>query len=217
MLGLDVAALRAGAAEVLEPVLSGAGPQDCPPAIGAAVQVGLARHCGVSMSVLMPYTDRLRLFANWYVQLWAESLGKGGQGTTPIAAAGPVDQHSQMQLFLDGPRDKLLTIVTLEAADSGPRTDQAYAKDPLVGYLAGTSVGTLVDCEQRAAVETLIRNARPTRHIHLETLDETSMGALLMHFMLETIIAGHLLGVDPFDQPAVEESKVLTRDYLTGM
>jgi glucose-6-phosphate isomerase len=77
-------------------------------------------------------------------------------------------------------------------------------------------VGDLMDAEQRATAETLIRNNRPTRIIQLDRLDETVMGALMMHFMLETIIAAHLLGVDPFDQPAVEEGKILTRKYLAG-
>ena len=86
----------------------------------------------------------------------------------------------------------------------------------LSAYLSGKSVGDLMDAEQRATVETLIRNKRPTRIIQLDRLDETVMGALMMHFMLETIIAAHLFGVDPFDQPAVEEGKILTRKYLAG-
>ncbi len=217
MFGLDPEALRAGAAEPLQSVLDGRPPGECAPALGAALQVAFARSGARTTSVLMPYSDRLRLLANWFVQLWAESLGKNGLGTTPIAAAGPLDQHSQMQLFLDGPNDKLFTVLTLEQANIGPRIDDAYAVDPLVGYLAGKSIGALVDCEQRAAIETLIRRGRPTRVFHIETLDERAMGALLMHFMLETIIAGQLLGVDPFDQPAVEESKVLTREYLSQM
>jgi glucose-6-phosphate isomerase len=217
MFGLDAVAIREGAAGVLEPILQGLEPQLCAPALGAAVKIAANRNCGVAINVLMPYSDRLRVFANWFVQLWAESLGKGGGGTTPLAAVGPVDQHSQMQLFLDGPSDKLITVLTLGRAGEGPRIDQAYGADPLVGYLAGKPVGALVDCEQRATVETLLRNGRLTRVIHIESLDETAMGALLMHFMLETIITGHLLGVDPFDQPAVEESKILTREYLSQM
>jgi len=212
--GLDGVALRDGAGTVVQPLLDGAAPEDCAPAIGAAVQVALARAHGISISVLMPYADRLRLLGDWYVQLWAESLGKSGSGTTPIAAAGPVDQHSQMQLFLDGPADKLVTVLTLAVAGQGPRIGDAVASDPLVGYLAGKAVGSLVDCEQRAAAETLIAHGRPTRLIQMEALDERALGALLMHFMLETIIAGHLLGVDPFDQPAVEDGKRLTRAYL---
>ena len=217
MFGLDPVALRTGAADTLQPILAGASPRDCAPAVGAAIQLALLENCGVTSAVVMPYSDRLRLFANWFVQLWSESLGKGGKGTTAVAAAGPVDQHSQLQLFLDGPADKIVTIVTTGVAGAGPRVDSAYAKDPLAGYLAGRSIGDLVDCEQRATIEALAQSGRPVRVIHIDHLDERSLGALKMHFMLETIIMGHLLGVDPFDQPAVEKGKVLTREYLATM
>jgi glucose-6-phosphate isomerase len=164
----------------------------------------------------MPYVDRLACFGLWFRQLWAESLGKRGQGTTPVNALGTVDQHSQLQLYLDGPRDKMFSVVLLDCAGTGPRVDPALADDRALGYLTGRSVGDLMDAEGRATVETLIRNGRPTRVFRLTALDERVMGALMMHFMLETVIAAHLLGVDPFDQPAVEEGKVLTRQYLAG-
>ncbi len=217
MFGLQPDALRLGAAGPLAPILEGAPPEDCAPAVGAALQFALAQHAGVATSVLMPYSDRLRFFARWFVQLVSESLGKDGKGLTALAAAGPVDQHSQLQLFLDGPADKLLTIVTSNVAGTGTRIASAYAKDPLVGYLADRTIGDLVDCQQRATIEVLVRRGRPVRVIHIDALDEQSLGALKMHFMLETIIMGHLFGVDPFDQPAVEEGKVLTKDYLSTM
>ena len=217
MFGLDPEALREGALDPLSPILDGAAPRDCAVAAGAALQFALAQHAGVTGSVVMPYCDRLRLFGRWYVQLVSESLGKNGKGLTAMAAAGPVDQHSQLQLFLDGPADKLLTIITTTPAGAGPRISSAYAKDPLVGYLANRSIGDLVDCQQRATIEVLTLQGRPVRVIHIDALDERSLGALKMHFMLETIIMGHLLGVDPFDQPAVEQGKVLTRDYLSTM
>jgi len=212
--GLDAAAVRDGAAAVLAPVLAGAKPQDVAPAIGAALSVGLDRHAGASGSVLMPYIDRLAYFGLWYRQLWAESLGKQGKGTTPINALGTVDQHSQLQLYLDGPRDKMFTVVMLDCAGAGARVDPALAEEASLAYIAGRTVGDLMDAEQRATAATLVRNGRPTRVLHLARLDERAMGALMMHYMLETIIAAHLLGVDPFDQPSVEEGKVLTRKYL---
>src|SRR5207249_9475950 len=104
--GLDIAAVRAGAAAALAPVLAGKPAADMPACVGAALAVTLAQARGKSISVLMAYADRLERFARWYVQLWAESLGKDGKGTTPIGALGPVDQHSQLQLFIGGPRDK---------------------------------------------------------------------------------------------------------------
>ena len=214
--GLDPVAIREGAAAVLAPVLEGAAPDSVEPAIGAALSMGLATENGISTTVVMPYIDRLADFGLWFRQLWAESLGKNGKGTTPVNALGTTDQHSQLQLYLDGPRDKLFTVMMLACAGDGPAVDPALANDESLSYLAGKTIGDLMDAEQRATAETLIRNNRPTRIFRLETLDEKMMGALMMHFMLETIIAAHLLGVDPFDQPAVEEGKILTRQYLAG-
>jgi glucose-6-phosphate isomerase len=163
---------------------------------------------------MMAYADRLERFTRWYVQLWAESLGKQGKGTTPIAALGPVDQHSQLQLYNAGPRDKLFTIVTVGAAGRGPRIPADLAKLAGEPDFAGKTMGDLVAAQGRATTETLVKNGCPVRTIHLDRLDERSLGELLMHFMLETIIAAHLLRVDPFDQPAVEEGKVLAKRYL---
>ncbi len=158
----------------------------------------------------------LERFTKWWVQLWAESLGKGGKGTTPIAALGPVDQHSQLQLYLAGPRDKLFTVITTAVAGRGPRLDKALAKAAGEPDFGGRRIGDLVDAQGRATADTLAKNGRPVRIMHVERLDERALGALLMHFMLETIIAARLLGVDPFDQPAVEEGKILAKKYLAG-
>jgi len=214
--GLDANALRAGAASVLRPVLFAEEPESIEPAVGAAISVGLATENKILSTVMMTYVDRLEHFGLWFRQLWAESLGKEGKGTTPINALGTVDQHSQLQLYLDGPSDKVFTLITLSCPGDGPSVDLQLADDDALAYLSGKSVGDLLDAEQRATAETLIRNKRPTRIIKLECLDEAVMGALIMHFMLETIIAAHLFGVDPFDQPAVEEGKILTRKYLAG-
>lgn len=216
LLGLNPEAVREGAAQVLNPVFDGASPDNCAPAVGAAVNVALARK-NMNITVLLSYSDRLERFSKWFVQLWSESLGKDGHGTTPIAALGPVDQHSQLQLFLGGPVDKLVTVVMLDVAGTGPRIKPEYDSDPSIGYLSGKTIGDLVDCEQRATAEALVRNGRPVRVINLPKLDEETLGQLFMHYMLETIIAGHLLGVDPFDQPAVEEGKVLAREYLAQL
>jgi glucose-6-phosphate isomerase len=210
--GLDIDAIRAGAAAALAPILGKRPPGDVPAAVGAALSVAL----GKPISVMMAYADRLERFTRWYVQLWAESLGKNGKGSTPIGAIGPVDQHSQLQLYIAGPRDKLFTVITTNAAGRGPRIDGELAK--LMGEpdFAGKAIGDLVAAQGRATAETLAKNGCPVRTIHIERLDETSLGELLMHFMLETIIAAHLLGVDAFDQPAVEEGKVLAKRYLNG-
>jgi glucose-6-phosphate isomerase len=214
MLGLDIGSIRAGAQAALATVLDGRAAAEVPAAVGAALSVALAR--GKPIAVMLAYADRLERFARWYVQLWAESLGKDRKGTTPVAALGPVDQHSQLQLFIAGPRDKLFTIVTVAAAGLGPRMSSDLARLAGEPDFAGKTMGDLVAAQGRATAETLARNGCPVRTIHLERLDATSLGELLMHFMLETIIAAHLLGIDAFDQPAVEEGKVLAKRYLVA-
>jgi glucose-6-phosphate isomerase len=213
--GLDAAALRAGAAAVLDQALAAADPADAPPALGAALSVGLLGERRISQTVLMPYADRLAVFALWYRQLWAESLGKDGTGTTPINALGAVDQHSQLQLYLAGPRDKIFTLIRLDTARQGARIDPAPTGDEALAYLEGRTLGDLMEAMARATADTLARNGHPVRVIRLARLDEQVLGALFMHFMLETIIAADLLGVNPYDQPAVEEGKVLARRYLS--
>ena len=215
--GLDAAALRDGASSVLDATLGAARAREAPPALGAAVAVALSERRGIANSVLMPYVDRLAFFGLWFRQLWAESLGKNGKGTTPVRAMGAIDQHSQLQLYLAGPADKMFTLLTLAVAGEGGRMPPDLIDDRDLAYLAGRSMGDLLDAEQRATQTSLIRNGRPTRRFELERLDERTLGALLMHFMLETIIAADLLGVDAFDQPAVEEGKVLARRYLAEM
>src|SRR4051794_186077 len=214
IMGLDIAAIRAGAAAALAPVLGQRAPAEVPAAVGAALAATLVQTKPIA--VLMAYADRLERFTRWYVQLWAESLGKDGQGTTPIGALGPVDQHSQLQLYIAGPRDKLFTIITVGTAGHGPRIAADLAQLAGEPDFAGKTMGDLVAAQGRATIETLAKNGCPVRSIHLDRLDTASLGELLMHFMLETIIAAHLLGVDPFDQPAVEEGKVLAKRYLAG-
>jgi glucose-6-phosphate isomerase len=217
VLGLDIGAIRRGASEALGPVLAKKKPADVPAAVGAALNVALAETKQKSISVLMAYADRLERFTHWYVQLWAESLGKEGKGTTPLAALGPVDQHSQVQLFIAGPRDKLFNILTVGGKGLGLRMDAELAKISGEPGFGGKTIGDLAAAEGRATAETLASNGCPVRTLHVDALDETSVGELMMHFMLEIIIAAHLMGIDAFDQPAVEEGKVLAKKYLLGI
>ncbi|GAB4225928.1 MAG: glucose-6-phosphate isomerase [Methyloligellaceae bacterium] len=212
--GLDAAAFRSGARQVVGALLKGDTPEAFAPALGAAVTVGLMQEKGIRSLIMMPYSDRLGRFSHWFVQLWGESLGKQGQGSTPVAALGPVDQHSQLQLYLDGPRDHMITILCHECSGAGPRVDPGLAALAGAPYLADRAAGDLVAAQQRAIPLALREAGRPVRVIHLQRLDEAGLGALMMHFMLETILSARLLGVDPFGQPAVESGKELTRRYL---
>ena len=212
--GLDARKIRRGAQEVIDGLVSASFPAAFAPAIGAATAVGLSKERGIRTLVMMPYNDRLGRFSEWYVQLWAESLGKGGEGTTPVPALGPVDQHSQLQLFMDGPREIAVTVVRVASKGQGPALDAEMAKLGGQAFLGGKTIGDVVDAQAHAIAEALTQAGRPVRTFDIETLDERSMGALLMHFMIETVLAGRLLDLDPFDQPAVELAKTLTRERL---
>lgn len=217
ILGLDIDAIRDGAKSVIGTLagtsLSADDLRAIPAAAGAALNI--AAHLeGKDITVLMPYSDRLERFTKWWIQLWAESLGKGGKGTQPVAALGPVDQHSQQQLYLDGPANKLFTVITLDVKGQGPVIDADLAARAGQTGFAGCHIGDLVAAQGLAMADTFARNGRPVRQIRVPRLDERSMGALLTHFLLETVLTGYALGIDPFDQPAVEEAKVLAKQYL---
>ncbi len=215
--GLDPVMVREGAGAALAMTLDAKSPGAAPAAAGAALAVGLMEARGVTQTVLCPYLDRLGPLALWYRQLWAESLGKDGHGTDPIAARGTVDQHSQLQLWRAGPADKMYTFVFGRPEGTGARLDTALAGQAGLEYLHGRTMGDLLAAEQEGTAETLIDAGRPTRILRIEHADARACGALMMHFMLETILAADLIGVEPFDQPAVEDGKRRARERLAAM
>ncbi len=213
MMGLDIALLRKGAQQTLTLFLNATTQSNNLPAAGAALNLA-AIHAGKPLHVMMGYGDRFAMLMKWWVQLWAESIGKNGLGSQPIAALGPVDQHSQLQLYLAGPKDKLFSIITTDVAHKGSKLSQALAQQAGEADFGGRTIGDLVAAQGKATADTLAKNGCPTRRIHVHVLNEESLGAILMHLMLETILAGYALKIDPFDQPAVEEGKILAKSYL---
>ncbi len=213
--GLDPYAIRQGASDVMTELLSSSSFEASLPVVGSALNVGLFREKGVSTVVMMPYANQLDRFSHWFVQLWAESLGKDGLGTTPVAALGPVDQHSQLQLYMDGPKDKLVTVIAPRSEGKGPRIEKGLAVKAGLDYMADRTIGDLVNAQARATVDALRGAGQPTRFISIPTVEEHVLGYLMMNFMIETILSAGLLGVDAFDQPAVEVGKGIARDFLT--
>jgi glucose-6-phosphate isomerase len=176
-----------------------------------------------SIHVMMPYSNRLRSFSAWFQQIWAESLGKAHDlrgrpvhtGPTPLPALGVTDQHSQVQLFMEGPRDKVVMFVALTGDGSGEESgDLEIAAHrsgmPSVGYLAGHGLGELLNVERQATAEALRREGRPSMTFEINTLDAESLGELFMLVSIATVYAGALYGVNPLDQPGVELGKKLT-------
>ena len=213
--GVNIASVRAGAARVIAALLAANDPGNFPPAVGAAIGTALERERRIAATVIMPYVDCLAPFGLWFRQLWAESLGKEGKGTLPVRALGAVDQHSQLQLYLDGPPDKFFTLVVAAQEGKGPPLLAEFAADERLGYLAGRTMGDLLAAEQRATYDTLAAAGRPVRVMALDAVNEHALGALLMHYMIEVMIAAELMGVNPFDQPAVEDGKRRARAYLS--
>jgi glucose-6-phosphate isomerase len=162
--------------------------------------------------VFMPYSDPLRDLAAWFVQLWAESLGKKrpdgtSVGSTPLAALGATDQHAQVQLFMEGPADKTVTFVSVRERVTDVKIPAAFPDVKELGYLAGHSLGELIDIEQRATAGALARRGRPNMTIHLDRIDAAHVGQLMMFLEIATAYAGQLYGIDAFNQPGVELGK----------
>jgi glucose-6-phosphate isomerase len=212
LVGIDVHALLAGAGDMVQRCASD-NAQTNPALAYAGLQWLADTRLGKRMHVFMPYSDPLRDFAAWFVQLWAESLGKIATAThehvgpTPIAALGATDQHSQVQLFMEGPADKTVTFVavTNQAADLAIPAGGSDGVD--LAYLSGHSLGELLDVERRATAGALARRGRPNMTLALERVDAHSVGELIMLLEMATAYAGSLYGVNAFDQPGVELGK----------
>jgi glucose-6-phosphate isomerase len=164
--------------------------------------------------VCMPYSTRLRSFGLWFVQMWGESLGKDGKGYTPLAALGATDQHSILQLLRDGPDDKITGFLTVDQVEDPVRISRSPIHLPAFKILEGHTLHDLMRYEYQAISLVLTKQRRPNFSIHLDRLDERSMGALFFAFSVLTAVTGTLLEVNPFDQPGVEEGKIYIRKSL---
>jgi glucose-6-phosphate isomerase len=217
LVGIDIEALLAGAAAMDErcrtPDLA-----DNPAALFAALQYLADTNAGAPVHVMMAYTDRLYSMADWFRQMWAESLGKrsslGGEevhrGPTPVKALGATDQHSQVQLYMEGPFDKTVTFLTAAEPADDLQIPAIYGDVDELGYLGGRTLGELLDAERQATSAALASAGRMNMTIQLPRVDARSLGELFMMLQVATVYAGGLYDVDPLDQPGVELGKQLT-------
>lgn len=167
---------------------------------------------GLRNNVMMPYIDILKNFTDWYRQLWAESLGKNGFGLTPINSMGTIDQHSQLQLYLEGPQDKFYSFFTLKNRKTDFFIQDIEDCQTLFG---NKKLSQIVDVEQDTTIAVLSEKKLPIRIFEIENINEESIGALMMQMFLETILMAHSQNIDPFDQPAVELRKKKAREILS--
>jgi glucose-6-phosphate isomerase len=215
--GIDIEGLVAGAKRALERAERGQLLENSA-ALYAALHWAADSWLGARIHVLMPYSDRLKEFAAWYVQLWAESLGKRldrrsevvHAGPTPLGAIGATDQHSQAQLFMEGPFDKLISFIRIEHPGEDVRIPSREGLPEELAYLPGHTLGELLQNEQEATSAALARMGRMNLTLSLPELTAEIMGELIMFFQLATGFAGAWYGVNPFDQPGVELGKRIT-------
>lgn len=211
IIGVNIKDVRQGAAYLLNQVFS---QESSAPVEGVAVMWALYQKYGISLHVMMPYGDSFVPFSLWYRQLLAESLGKEGKGFTPIHALGPLDQHSQLQLYLEGPRDKFFTLIYEKQMTRETPKTSLWEAFPELGFLAHASMSDLVQAEFKATSQVLSQRGCPVREIYVTSFQEVTLGALFMHFMLETLLLARLLEVNPLTQPAVDTGKALARRFL---
>ena len=213
--GIDVAQLLAGAAAMEQRCRSKAVEKN-PALLNAVVHHGFDVRKDKRLTVMMPYSHRLRYFADWYAQLWAESLGKKldatgkhvvHTGPTPIKALGVTDQHSQVQLYTEGPNDKVFTLIAVEACARDLTMPRGYAAYEGIAYLSGHTQHELLSAELQGTARALRDNERPALLLRLPELTAHTLGQLIMLYEISTALAGYLYGINPFDQPGVELGK----------
>lgn len=206
--GLDIEAIRQGAIDTIEYTLNNKD-NDIAKICGSIVDL---TEGGIVANVVMPYIDRFVNLTKWYRQLWAESLGKDGKGTIPVDAIGTSDQHSQLQLYMDGPRNKFYTFIYKDKDPESLKITKVYNEG--FEYLKGLSLDDIMNVEFESTVEVLAKRSLPVRVFKFKEINEKSLSQILMQFMLETIICGKAMGTNPFGQPAVEERKILAREMM---
>ncbi|HCT65401.1 MAG TPA: glucose-6-phosphate isomerase [Lachnospiraceae bacterium] len=216
MCGIDIKAMLEGAAFMDE--LSEEEDIYKNPAYMYAILSYIAMEQGRNISVMMPYADSLKFISDWYAQLWAESLGKkfdtDGKaifsGQTPVKALGVTDQHSQVQLYTEGPFDKIIVLLGVDKFKETITIPKIYGEIPSLGFLGGITQNQLIKTEQMATEYALLKGGKANMTITLPEVNEFTIGQLLYMFEVATAFAGELMNINAFDQPGVEEGKNAT-------
>lgn len=216
MCGIDIEEMLAGAAFMDEQCKTENTFQNPGHMYGLLSYISMQQ--GKNISVMMPYADSLKYISDWYAQLWAESLGKkyntAGEavfaGQTPVKALGATDQHSQVQLYAEGPKDKVIVFVGVDNYRQTLTIPNIYGDIPSLGFLGGTTHNKLIQTEQMATEYALFKAGQTNMTIVLPQVNEFTLGQIMYLFEVATGYAGELMDIDAFDQPGVEEGKNAT-------
>ena len=216
VVGIDIKAMLAGAAH-MDKICKNKDVRKNPALLTAFLEY-LAMQRGKNISVMMPYADSLKYIADWYCQLWGESLGKAVDnddnevfvGQTPVKALGVTDQHSQVQLYREGPFDKVITLIAVENYRATVEISEGCKDIPDVSFLCGHTMNELITAERKANEYALTTANRLNYTITLPEVNAFTVGELLYMFEMETAFAGAMLNIDTFNQPGVEGGKNAT-------
>ncbi len=219
--GIDIRSMLEGAAD-MDARCASESVWENPALLEAVIQYIAMEHRGIGIQVMMPYADSLKYIADWFCQLWAESLGKNvtrkgravNCGQTPVKALGVTDQHSQLQLYTEGPYDKIVTFLRVSRFTGELAIPHGPADIPDLAFLGGKTLNQLLDAEYKGTEYALLRSGRMSQTITLPEVSAHTLGQLLFFFELTTAYAGELLDIDAFNQPGVEESKVASYAVL---
>ena len=219
--GIDIREMLAGAA-AMDERCSTDDVWKNPALLEAVLQYIAMQEMDINVQVVMPYADSLKYMADWFCQLWAESLGKNvtrkgmavNVGQTPAKALGVTDQHSQLQLYTEGPYDKVITFLKVGQFRTVTEISHGCEQFPDVAFLGGKTLNALIDAERRGTEYALYRSGRMNQTIVLPQVNAYTIGQLLFFFEMTTAYTGELLDIDAFNQPGVEESKIASYAVL---
>jgi glucose-6-phosphate isomerase len=219
VIGIDIDQMMAGA-RFMDELCKAEDVRRNPAAISALIYY-LYYKKGRNVNVMMPYSSALKDIADWYRQLWAESLGKRldlegnviNAGQTPVKALGITDQHSQLQLYVEGPDDKVITFIRVDEFDNEMNIPEEYDDIDGTGYLGGQTLNKLINSELRATEVTLTKNRKPNCTINMPKINPFTVGQVMYMLEVQTSIMGGLMGINTYDQPGVEQGK----QYTYGM
>ena len=211
-IGIDWQALLDGAASVARPLLAEPASIASHPAFSLACWARALEQHDYGQLIFFCYIPQWAAYGQWFAQLWAESLGKDGQGSLPVPATGVTDQHSVNQMFLDGPRNKGCIFLTGEQ----PRSGRSFGQDlpEQWAWLRGKAFDSLLEAEALGTRMALCKSGVPLVHVHMGSLKEHAAGALMLLLEAATVFTGWLMGINPVDQPAVELGKRLANTRL---
>ena len=219
--GIDIKAMLQGAKDMDERCKN-ENLWENPALLQAVIQYIAMEEMGINIHVMMPYADSLKYMADWFCQLWAESLGKSvtrrgmavNVGQTPVKSLGVTDQHSQLQLYTEGPYDKVVTFLRVEDFRVKQGIPHGCEDFPDVAFLGGKSLNALIEAEYQGTRYALLRSGRMSQTITFPKVDEHTIGQFIYLFEMATAYTGELLDIDAFNQPGVEESKIASYAVL---